>query len=738
MTGHRGRRTSSNGVPGKLCSASDPRVCIQVRIGALKLNALVDTGACRSMIRTDVWKDICAQARRQPLLRPGLRLRSLSGHEIPTRGRGETTLFGHKVNFYVTDTLHHEALFGTDILATLDAEIRYKEEVVLLNGQRHQYRQWSGEDRHVASVHTDLDRWMKEFPRVFASDGQPNGCTDAVTLSIDTGSHPPIRQRPYRLPLTKRRVVDAEIDTMLSEGVIEPSSSAWASPITLQPKKDGSTRFCIDYRKLNAITKKDAHPLTNIQDVFDTLAGATVFSTLDLKSGYWQVTVDKNSIEKTAFICHRGLFQFKRMPFGLSNAPGVFQRLMNRVLAPYIGHFVMVYLDDIAIFSRSPQEHEGHVRLVLQALEDYGLKAKASKCHFNIDELKLLGHVVTANGIRTDPDKVAAIRDMAAPTDVRGIRSFLGMTGYYRQFIPAYARVAKPLTELTKKGARFYWEAEHQEAWEQLRDCLISARIMAYPQVGRPYKLYTDACDYAVGAILVQEDDNGVERPVQYVSKQLSGPQLRWATIEKEAFAVVHALKKLRPYLYDADFVIYTDHKPLKALFISEIKNTRIQRWAVLIAEYGAPIEYRKGPNNIRADMLSRIRPTTSSTPFISLVDEDDPVPWLFDQLRPEDVRQEQQSRPEYFQGHDEDNGYLLLDGLLYTTEPPPGMAEYPRLVLPPSMRQKVIQRAHHEVGHQGTRKTLARVQEAYKWPHQRRDVHHALRRCARCVVNRP
>ena len=189
-TGHRGRRTSSNGTPGKLSSASDPRVCIQVRIGALKLNALVDTGACRSMIRTDVWKDICAQARRQPLLRPGLRLRSLSGHEIPTRGRGETTLFGHKVNFYVTDTLHHEALFGTDIIATLDAEIRYKEEVVLLNGQRHQYRQWSGEDRHVASVHTDLDRWMKEFPRVFASDGQPNGCTDAVTL---------LMQSPYQL-----------------------------------------------------------------------------------------------------------------------------------------------------------------------------------------------------------------------------------------------------------------------------------------------------------------------------------------------------------------------------------------------------------------------------------------------------------------------------------------------------------------------------------------------------------
>ena len=425
------------------------------------------------------------------------------------------------------------------------------------------------------------------------------------------------------------------------------------------------------------------------------------------------------------------------MPFGLSNAPSVFQRLMNRVLAPYIGRFVMVYLDDIVIFSRSAMDHDEHVRLVLEALRTYGLKAKPSKCSFNIGELKLLGHVVSAEGTTTDPEKVKAIQDMAPPTDVRGVRAFLGMTGYYRQYMPEYARIARPLTELTKKHARFHWGEEQDSAWRQLRDNLISTNVMAYPCLDRPYKLYTDACDYAVGAILVQEDDAGVERPVQYVSKQLTGAQLRWATIEKEAFAVIHALKKLRPYLYDATFTIYTDHKPLKALFVSEIKNTRIQRWAVLIAEYGAPIEYRKGPNNIRADMLSRIRPLAIPTQDVAATEEEDPVPWGFDQLDRPAVRRAQQQMAEYAQGEDEDNGYILIDGLLYTLVPPSGKAEYPRLVLPPEMRGTVMRRAHEEVGHQGTRKTLERLQEAYKWPRQRDEVREITYQCARCAVHR-
>ena len=689
------------------------------------------------MLRTDVWRDLCAQSHRAPLLRAGLRLRSLSGHEIPTRGRGAVTLLGKHGDFYVTDTLQHDALLGTDLLEQLGAKILYKERTVILGGERHPYLYSNGTDRDVAAVHADLDKWTREFPEVFAGEGTPNGCTDEVTLSIDTGDHPPLRQRPYRIPLTKRKVVDRELEKMLAEGVIEPSASAWASPITLQPKKDGTTRFCVDYRKLNAVTKKDAHPITHIQDVFDNLSGAKVFSTLDLKSGYWQVKVDEDSMEKTAFICHRGLFQFRRMPFGLSNAPSVFQRLMNRVLAPYIGRFVMVYLDDIVIFSRSAMDHDEHVRLVLEALRTYGLKAKPSKCSFNIGELKLLGHVVSAEGTTTDPEKVKAIQDMAPPTDVRGVRAFLGMTGYYRQYMPEYARIARPLTELTKKHARFHWGEEQDSAWRQLRDNLISTNVMAYPCLDRPYKLYTDACDYAVGAILVQEDDAGVERPVQYVSKQLTGAQLRWATIEKEAFAVIHALKKLRPYLYDATFTIYTDHKPLKALFVSEIKNTRIQRWAVLIAEYGAPIEYRKGPNNIRADMLSRIRPLAIPTQDVAATEEEDPVPWGFDQLDRPAVRRAQQQMAEYAQGEDEDNGYILIDGLLYTLVPPSGKAEYPRLVLPPEMRGTVMRRAHEEVGHQGTRKTLERLQEAYKWPRQRDEVREITYQCARCAVHR-
>ena len=343
-----------------------------------------------------------------------------------------------------------------------------------------------------------------------------------------------------------------------------------------------------------------------------------------------------------------------------------------------------------------------------------------------------------------NPDKTEAISNLPTPETVKEVRSFLGMAGYYRQCVPQFANVAAPLVRLTKKHARFAWGQEQQEAFEVLKELLISSRVMAHPDTSKPYKLYTDACDYAIGAILLQEDNEGVERPIQYISKQLAGAQLNWATIEKEAYAVVHALTKLRPYLYGAEFVIYTDHKQLKSLFRSEVKNTKIQRWAVLIAEYGAPIEYRKGAHNIRADMLSRIR---NPTPEISSVDttkvwfaaEDlggehpNNIPWEFDNLEKDSLREEQKTMPEYQLAFEEDSGYKLKDGLLYTLHTPTNGIEYPRLVLPPELSipsHKVSPRRGRALGSQEN------LGSTYKWPGQRKDVVKVLDQCECCAVN--
>ena len=290
------------------------------------------------------------------------------------------------------------------------------------------------------------------------------------------------------------------MNEMLKDGIIRPSDSPWASPITLVPKKDGTTRFCVDYRKLNAITKKDSHPLPYIQDVFDQLAGAKIFSTLDLRSGYWQIPMDAESIPKTAFQCHLGLFEFVRLPFGLTNAPAIFQRQMNKVLSGLIGKICMVYLDDVVIFSQTEALHQKHLQQVLDRLRAAGLQLKPSKCHFCLPEIELLGYRVSADGITPLPDRVSAIVNLEHPTDQKGVKSFLGTVGFYRQCIPGFATLAMPLTELAKPKEPFRWGQEHQEAFDQLKTALTQAPILVHQDPSKPYLLYTDASDKAIGA----------------------------------------------------------------------------------------------------------------------------------------------------------------------------------------------------------------------------------------------
>ena len=280
---------------------------------------------------------------------------------------------------------------------------------------------------------------------------------------------------------------------MLQLGVIRPSHSPWASPVTLVPKKDGGTRFCIDYRQLNAVTIKDRYPLPLIQDIFDQLGGSKLFSTLDMRSGFWQLPMSPESIEKTAFVCHRGLFECSRLPFGLANAPSVYQRAMNKVLGDFIGKFVMVFIDDIVIYSNSESDHKAHVEQVLQRLEEAGLTLKDSKCHWAQSQIDLLGYVVSAQGVSAQPAKTSAIRALAPPENVSELRRFLGMTGYYRQLIPDYARKATALYALTKKDAEWQWTETESQGFESLKTALCDPTVMAHPKVNDPYILYTGA-----------------------------------------------------------------------------------------------------------------------------------------------------------------------------------------------------------------------------------------------------
>ena len=694
------------------------------------------------MVRAEVWEKLKSRGRASCKLKPGLRLRSLSGHLIPSSGVAEIIIAGVMCDFYVVPELQHDLLIGTDVMEKCRAVISYDETSVTLNGREHR---WIGRGvayANVSGVVTEGDYWKERFPGVFPPIDAPLVAANVVEMKIDTGNARPINQRAYRMPLCKMKQVEEEIQTMLREDIIEPSCSPWASPVTLVPKKDGSVRICGDYRRLNEVTLKDAYPLPRIQDIFDQLSGAKVFTTIDLKSGYWQVRMSPDSKEKTAISTHRGLFQFKRMQFGLTNAPAVFQRMMNSVLAKYLGVSCLIYLDDVVIYSRNEETHRVHVEEVLAELEKHGLAVKESKCSFGLSEVKLLGFVVCAEGLKADPDKVAAIRDMAPPTDKKGVRRVLGSANYYHQLMVHYADVVAPLTNLTRKTVKFDWDEKCQEAWRKLKQLLLDCVVLKFPNPAKPYKLYTDASDYSLGAILVQADDNGVERPVHLISGRFSKAQLNYPTIEKEAYAVIYALIKLRPYLYGANFVIYTDHQPLKCLFTKEMKNSRIQRWSVLLSEFAAPIQYMRGCDNVWADMLSRLRPEKEaiepeqmSTVLVAALEEE--IPWVYYELDGTSISKLHAATPEYEDAEKGEKGFLLIDGVIYTMVPPSGKREYPRLWLPVGYRERVIKIAHKDVGHMAVAKTLQRVQEHFRWPGMAMDVVKFITKCGACAINK-
>eukprot|EP00731_Ephydatia_muelleri_P033704 Em0036g8a len=356
------------------------------------------------------------------------------------------------------------------------------------------------------------------------------GRTSVLRHKIDTGSALPIRQQSRRLPFHQRGVVKDMIDGMLKQGIIEPSEGAWASPIVLARKKDGSFRFCVDFRRVNDVTKKDVHPLPRIDDALDSLAGAKWFSTLDLACGYWQVEMDPADKEKTSFTTPFGLHQFRVMPFGLSNAPGTFQRLMSLVLSGLCWSTCLVYLDDIIIFSQTVDEHLQRLRDVLQRLKDAGLKIKPSKCQLLRKSVLYLGHIVSEKGVEVDPKKTSCVRSWQVPNDRECLRKFLGFASYYRKFIPSFAQIASPLHSLTEKAKPWQWSQQCNEAFDQLKEKLLSPPILSFPQFDKVFVVDTDASQHGLGAVLSQEGDH----VIAYASRVLTKAERQYCATRKE------------------------------------------------------------------------------------------------------------------------------------------------------------------------------------------------------------
>ncbi|KAJ8651447.1 hypothetical protein O0I10_013001 [Lichtheimia ornata] len=419
----------------------------------------------------------------------------------------------------------------------------------------------------------------------------------------------PIRSRPYRLTWEEEKYLQEELTRLLDLGLISPSNGQWTSPIFFVKKKDGQLRLVVDYRQLNERTIKDAYPLPQIDNLLDSMGGACVFSTLDAASGYWQIRMTKEASERSGFVCPFGTFTWNVMSFGLTSAPSTFQRTMNTILQRFIGRFVYCFIDDIIIYSRSMEEHQEHLRLVFEACDEANLRLKYSKCSFGQRSVEYLGHVVSDQGLAPTDRNVAKILAMPPPRNVEEVRSFLGLSGYYRRFVPQYAHILAPVSSLLKKENKFEWSHIQQEAFDKVKAIMTHPTILAFPDRSQVQILTTDASGIGVGAILSQSPDGTSEKEtvIAFESRILRGAGLRYSAVHQEALAVCWAVEKFRHYLAGRSFILRTDSSAV-SFVLNSSKPSKLQRWAAMLMGYDFQVKHHPGKQN-PADALSRLLP---------------------------------------------------------------------------------------------------------------------------------
>ncbi|MCI4388617.1 hypothetical protein PGIGA_G00087940 [Pangasianodon gigas] len=643
-----------------------------------------------------------------------------------------------------------------------------------------------------------LAELLSKHRDVFSRDDQDYGYTTAVVHDIPTGEAPPIKQRHRRVPPQIFQEVKRHVQNLVSQGILKESSSPWASPAVIVMKKDGSVRFCCDYRKLNQVTYKDAYPLPRVDESLDALGNAKLFSTLDLTAGYFQVSVSEKDREKTAVTTPFGLFEWTRMPFGLCNAPATFQRLMGVVLGDLAFDVLLVYLDDVIIFSRDFESHCARLELVFNRLRQHGLKLKPSKCFLLKPEVKFLGHLISAEGIKVDDEKVKALDTWPVPRNVREVRQVLGFMSYYRRFVPRFAQIARPLHALVSGGRRsktpvtFTWSQECQTALDELKGCLMSPPILAYPDFSEPFRLTTDGSRHGLGAVLSQKQE-GIERVVAYASRGLRGSEKNdknYSAFKLELLALKWAItEKFREYLMYSKFTVITDHNPLRYLYSANLGAVE-QRWVAQLAEYNFEVCYKPGRHNTNADALSRIpsreepEKDDDGKDFLRLgADEVRACLWpgrRIDQEESEGKAAVQASIRGEINGYSwseigkqqkndpvigpvykavsenkrpsrmyhscmepklkklakEFDRLKLRQGVLFRRilDPRDG-EEIWQMVVPEPLQREVYEGQHEHGGHFGERSTLTRMRRSYYWPTMSADVPCWIRQCKRCTL---
>ncbi|HVX00319.1 MAG TPA: reverse transcriptase domain-containing protein, partial [Candidatus Babeliaceae bacterium] len=522
-----------------------------------------------------------------------------------------------------------------------------------------------------------------------------------------------------------------QLDDLLAKGFIRPSMSPFGAPVLFVKKKDGGLRMCIDYRGLNAITVKNRYPLPRVDELFDRLKGAQYFSKLDLRSGYHQVRIHPDDIHKTAFRTRYGHFEFLVLPFGLTNAPATFMHMMNSIFRPHLDKFIIVFLDDILIYSRTLKEHEQHVRQALDLLRRNRLVANEKKCSFFQESVTFLGHVVSGDGLSMEQDKVKAIQDWPAPINVSGVRSFLGLAGYYRKFVKNFSDIASPLSELLQKTPRFEWKEAQQNAFDILKRAISSAPILIAPDDTKPYVVNTDASGYAVGAALSQDQGRGLQ-PVAFMSKKMLPAERRYAVPEQELLAVICALKEWRHYLHGRKFTVITDHQSLRYLSTQPQLSGRQARWVEFLQQFDFNTEYKPGKKNVVADALSRRHDLQINTLEVRGMEmEIIPSEELKQKIK-EGYLKDEHCKAILRNPREFNNFYKVSNGLIFGSR---------KLYIPTVNEIKgVLLHEAHDVpigGHLGVARTVDLLSRNFFWPRLRQDVEKYVKSCLSCQSNK-
>ena len=790
---------------------------------------LLDSGATISVIKNAFWKELTNNTDVRIQEHDDLYLLGAGGTQIKVFGKVklDVILAGEKYpqEFHIVNTLSNNVILGEDFLLKYEAIINFSKKEVTLVPPTHEEIAETDDDVNqtiqeddspeIKALNlitasspnlnvkcltleepvyqpptTDNEVWQDSFPLqldcpdlteadkaklftlihtnrdVFALDASELGRTNVCKHRIDIKDATPVKQNPYRVSPAQREELDKHIDLLIEQDMIRPSVSSWASPILLVPKPHSTAlRMCIDYRKLNSVTNKDSHPLPRIDTILDSLHGAKFFTTLDLMCGYWQIEMEEESKDKTAFVSHRGLFEFNVMPFGLSSAVATFSRTMNFVLQHIPKSYCLVYLDDIIVFSNTIAEHCNHLQEVFNALRKANMKLKPSKCSFAKTSTKFLGHVVSADGIRPHEDNVKAVREFPTPSKPKQVRSFMGLCAYYRRFIKDFAYIAKPLYDLTKKEASFTWTTECEKAFNHFKTILTSEPLLAYPNFRETFYLYTDASNKGIGFTLGQKYD-GKEFVILYGGRIFHKSEKNFSTTEKECLAVVAAVQKVRPYVYGTKFIIITDHSALRWLLSIKDPTGRLARWAMILQVYDFEIQYRPGRQHGNADALSRrydddtedteeIPKENESNTQLALADSltapnATKKPLIISTLSLKNLKDLQntdsklklkmeilrsRTSPEELPNNQDNRNYHMKDGILYYQNIQ--YDDQPRLVVPDSIKHEILlwNHDHPFAGHFGIEKTYDRIKKHYFWPNMYHEIDNWVKSCLSCAM---